>query len=182
MGLADKLNFKLESKPENEPEIEQLFEHDPEPGTPPRRRNATKEAVKSAPVRRTSTSNTKLAKEVGEDLTSLLEMTAVMWGMTDQCCAPVLEEQAKPIATSLAAILAKNPRLLQKFAQADFVSTTVQIAALGKALYPIGKAIYTNHVSKAVEDEGEGHEHERAGTVHLGAFPAFSGIARTHTS
>lgn len=171
MGLLDNLKFTSDSDPEIDPESGPLFVQDPEPGERPAARKSSGRKV--APAKRTTPGTAKLAKEVAEDLTTLLAGTAAVWGLTDQCCAPVLEEQAKPIADALTAILARNPRLLAKFADTDIAVYTVQTIALGRALLPVGKAVYQNHVSRAVDDE-ESHNHDN-GSVHLGQFPAFSG-------
>ncbi len=174
MSLLDKLQMRSESIPENDPELTQ----DPEPGEKPARgrRSPTKAKATPAAPRKATPAVSRMAKEVAEDLASLLEGTAAVWGMSDQCCAPILEQQAKPIAEALTGILARNPRLLAKFADTDIVSYTLQAAALGRALLPVGKAVYANHVSKAVDDDQEAH---RDGSVHLGQFPAFNGVPRT---
>lgn len=178
MGLLDNLKFQPDSNPEIGQEIEPEFAQDPIPGEPrPAKRAAKKAAAPAAGRRGAATGSTaKLAREVAEDLASLLQGTAAVWGLTDQCCAPVLEQQAKPIADALVGILARNPRLLAKFADTDIAVFTVQSIALGRALLPVGKAVYTNHVSKAVDDdEHEGHHDD--GAIHLNRFPAlaFSG-------
>lgn len=178
MALMDKLQIVTESGGESGEEFEQDYQQDPEPGTPApkkpsrRRSSATR---KAAPTRRTPTV-TKLAKEVAEDLTTLIQGAAAVWGMQDECCAPILEQQAKPIAQAFTSILSRNPRLLEKFASTDIVSYTLQSVALGKALLPVGQAIYHNHVSKAVE---EGHDESGNGAIHLDQFPAFNGIDRS---
>lgn len=174
MGLLDKLELRTKNDEESESEFGTQFEQDPEPGEAPARRSTRKTAVKAAP-RKATASVTKMAKEVAEDLASMLEMTAAVWGMSDQCCAPVLEQQARPIADAFTSILARNPRLLAKFAETDMIAYTLQTAALGRALAPLGKAIYSNHVSKAYdEDQEQEHtEHARAGGINLTSFPTF---------
>jgi hypothetical protein len=159
----------LETGEESEPQ----FDQDPEPGQRPRSRRARKTAA--PPARKATASVTKMAKEVSADLASLIEMSAAVWGMTDECCAPILERQAKPIADAFTSILSRNPRLLAKFANTDLVAYSIQAGLLFKALKPVATAVYHNHVSKTDEDEGEA---TNGGVVHLGNFPAFSGIAR----
>lgn len=176
MALLDKLQIVPESGEQIGDETGEDYQQDPEPGDPPPRKTRRSRA-RAAPQKRASTrgaaGTTKLAKEVAEDLTTLIQAGAAVWGMQDQCCAPVLEQQAKPIAQAFTAILARNPRLLEKFASTDIVSYTLQSVALGKALLPVGQAVYHNHVSKAVE----GDEHVD-GAIHLDQFPAFTGIDR----
>lgn len=167
MGILDKLQFADKSELELVPEIGPEFEQDPEPGERPRRRKASPKAD-SAPAMPTKAATTKMAKEVAEDLASLIEMGAAVWGMSDECCAPTLEQQAKPIADALTGILARNPRLLAKFADTDMVAYSIQAGLLFKALKPVAVKVYANHVSRTAEGgHGDG--------VHLGAFPAYSG-------
>lgn len=176
MGLLDSLQFTPRNDVENGEEDGPQFEQDPTPGETPRpsRRRPAKAA---APAKRAPTS-AKTARAVAEDLASLIEMGAAVWGMTDECCAPVLEQQAKPIADAFTAILARNPRLLAKFADTDLVAYSVQAGLLFKAISPVAKTVYRNHVSKAVDDLPEGGVNG-AGSIQLASFPSFSGIPRT---
>jgi hypothetical protein len=179
MALLDKLKISSESTPETDPETEPLFAQDPTPGEP---RGASRPAGKAKPAssgngRTRSASVTKMAKEVAEDLATMIELGAAAWGMSDDCCAPVLEQQARPIADAFSGILARNPRLLAKLHGSDSAVLAMQTLALGRALQPVAKAVYRNHVSKAVEDDQEGTHDD--GTVHLNNFPAFSGRPRS---
>lgn len=174
MGLLDTLQIAPRKEEEFEEEFGLEFDQDPAPSeAPAKRRSKTPAAAKktAAPARRGTTATKNLAKEVAEDLATLLEGTAAVWGLSDQCCAPTLEAQARPIADALTAILARNPRLLAKFANTDIVAYSLQSVALGKALLPVGKAVYKNHVSKAVEDDEEGTHND--GGIQLGNFPAY---------
>lgn len=156
---------KLRIAPEIEEQIGDEFPQDPAPTERPAARGKKPAPRKVAAPR--SPTVAKLAKEVGEDLATMLGMTAAAWSLTDQCCAPVLEEQAPDIAKALTAILARNPRLLAKLAQADTAILAMQVVALGKALLPVGQAIYRNHVAK---EDGE-----HGGGVPLDHFPAYPG-------
>lgn len=174
MSLLEKLKIGTETEPQIETAFDQVndgvtsdWEQDPAPG--PASAGKNREPNK-APVRKATskTATTKLAKEVGDDLATMLEMGAVVWGMRDQCCAPVLGEQADAIGHSIAAILARNPRLLEKFANTDIAVYTVQMLALGRALAPVGSAVYNNHISKARKGD-----HGPAGGIDLNQFPAY---------
>lgn len=167
MGLLDRLQLVPNSDSEDAPEIGPEFDQDPDPGERPRRA-VRKRTPAAATPRKQSPSVAKMAKEVSEDLTSLIEMGAAIWGMTDECCAPTLETQARPIAESITAILSRNPRLLAKFADTDLVAYSVQAGMLFKALKPVATTVYHNHVSKTVEEGATGDG------IHLGNFPAFS--------
>jgi hypothetical protein len=175
MSLVEKLKMRTEIGPEIDEEIGTVFEQDPAPGERPTRGRKTGGRAAPATTRKPA-GTAKLAREVAEDLATLLEGTAAVWGLQDQCCAPVLEQQAKPIADALVGILSRNPRLLAKFAATDLVSYTLQSVALGKALLPVGRAVYRNHVSKAVDDDAQ--EGQDNGAIRLADFPTFSGIAR----
>jgi hypothetical protein len=172
MALLDKLRIAEEPAAQIDEEILNEYEQDPVPNEPPATRGNTPK-VKAAPPskapRGRPKSTTTLAKEVGDDLATMIELGATVWGMRDQCCAPVLAAQSVPIAHSITTILARNPRLLEKFANTDIAVYTVQLLALGKALTPVGSAIFHNHISKA------GHGAQAAGGVDLDQFPAYPG-------
>ena len=169
MALLDRLEMGQEIGEEIDP--------DPVPDEKPRRRATRKPRTPSPQVKRpvAKTVNT-MAKEVGNDLATMLEMTAVVWGIRDQCCAPVLEAQAKPIGQALAQILARNPELLRKFAQAETGVFVMQCLALGQALLPVGQAVFHNHVLK------QGETGPNADVTDLDTFPAFSGVHRANTA
>jgi hypothetical protein len=177
MGLLDKLQIRTENDTELPEELEPEFAQDPEPGTA--RNTVRKSNVKSVrqPVRQ-APSMAKLTKQVADDLATIIEIGATMWGLTDDCCAPTLEAQAKPISDALVGILGRNPRMLMALAQSDMAVLSVQMIALGKAVAPVGKAVYRNHISKA-HDDNDDQERAHDGGIHLGTFPAFSGIQRS---
>jgi len=174
MALLDKLRISEQTRPDTGEEIgeEILSEYaqDPIPNEPAATRgkaSATPRTPK-APRRAASPNTARLAKEVGDDLGTMIEMASVVWGMRDQCCAPVLQEQAQPIAQAITSILARNPKLLEKFANTDIAVYTVQMLALGRALAPVGQSIYRNHVSKASNGGKQGN-----GGVDLDQFPSY---------
>lgn len=173
MALLDKLRIAEQTRPDTGEEIggEILSEYaqDPTPNEPAATRGKASPAPKppKAPRRAASPNTARLAKEVGDDLGTMIEMASVVWGMRDQCCAPILAEQAQPIAHAITSILARNPKLLEKFANTDIAVYTVQMLALGRALAPVGQAIYHNHVSKA------GHGDQARGGVDLDQFPGY---------
>lgn len=161
MALLDKL--------QSADDLGEEIDADPEPDEKPRRRRSTKARTPAPKVTRPATKSINvMAREVGNDLATMLEMTAVVWGVRDHCCAPVLAEQSKPIGQALAAILARNPELLRKFANAETGVFVMQMLTLGRALLPVGQAIFRNHVAKTGDDD----EFQSAD---LSAFPAFSG-------
>ncbi len=173
MALLDKLEIVDEVEPEIDP--------DPQPDETPaqrRRKPASKTSNRRGTVAKTPRSVSAMSKQVGNDIASMLEMTAVVWGVRDQCCAPTLEAQAKPIGDALASILARNPDLLAKFANAETGLFVMQCLALGQAVLPVAKAVFTNHVLSRDEVEAE-----REDAVSLETFPVFNTVhPRAHTS
>lgn len=166
MALLEKLRMVTQNDDIIEEEIQTELPQDPVPGEKPTtRRRTTRTATTTTP----KVTSTKLAKQVAADLASLIEGGAVIWGLKDQCCAPVLADQSRDIADALTAILARNPALLAKFAQTDLAVLTVQILALTRAVAPVAKAVYTNHVSKPASGEGD----DDAG-LDIDQFPTFS--------
>jgi hypothetical protein len=181
MSLLKRLQIVENSEPETETENGLQLEQDPEPGEKARAaRRPRTPSVTAAKPKPTTRTTAQLSKQVAEDLASLIEGGAAVWGLTDECCAPTLEAQAKPIADALTGVLARNPRLLAAFASTDIVAYTLHTAALGRALAPVGKAIYRNHVSGAVPD-GEATGHDATAPVRLGDFPAY-GVPRTNAA
>lgn len=174
MALLDKLELVADV----DPDIDEVFDADPAPDERPKRRAPRKPrtvAAKPAPPRAKTTA--ALSKQVGADLASMLSMTSVVWGIRDQCCAPVLEQQAKPIGDALAAILARNPDLLAKFANAETGVFVMQCLALGQALLPLGQAVFRNHVAKTGDIAGPA-----ADVTDLENFPPFSGVRRADSA
>lgn len=173
MALLEKLRMVEQTGPENGAEIGEEFlseytqdpvpnEHVSTSGKP-----GTAKAAPKAPRKAATRGTTALAKEVAKDMGSMIELAAVAWGMRDQCCAPVLAEQAQPIADAITNILARNPALLEKFANTDIAVYTMQTMALFTALAPVGRSVYSNHISKA----GHGTQGSNGG-IDLDQFPS----------
>ncbi len=163
MALLDRLEIADEIPEEIDP--------DPAPDETPkrRRRSPTRQAApkqRAAPVKTVD----RMAKEVGNDLATMLDMTAAVWSVRDQCCAPVLSAQSKDIGQALAAILARNPELLAKFANAETGVFVMQCLALGRALLPVGQAVMRNHVMRQ-----DGGDAPNADVTNLDTFPVFNG-------
>jgi hypothetical protein len=173
MALLDKLRISEQTRPDTGEEIgEEIvseYAQDPIPNEPAATRGKASPAPRTpkSPRRAASPNTTKLAKEVAQDMGSMIELASVAWGMRDQCCAPVLAEQAQPIATAITNILARNPALLEKFANTDIAVYTMQTMALFTALAPVARSVYSNHISKA------GHGDQASGGVDLDQFPSY---------
>src|SRR4051812_47024905 len=139
MALLDQI--KLTDIPDDNSAGETTAEFTPDPvpdAKPPTTRK--KPGRPAGTARKTSTpaprakTTAAMAKEVAEDLATMLEVTATMWAVRDQCCAPVLAQQSKPIADAVASILERNPRLLARVADAGNAALLMQTIALGRAL------------------------------------------------
>lgn len=113
-----------------------------------------------------------MSKSVAEDLAGLFDLGGTLWEFAgDECCAPILQEQSKPLGDAIAACLARNPRLLAKFVDLDVVSLTVLVGAIGKALKPVAVAVWKNHISGAGFDK-EGTD--GSGGIDFAQFPAYA--------
>lgn len=170
MGILTSTKTEPEITEEIGTEFELKFEQDPEPGERPAARGRPR-----GPAKRTTDLTApqvkRLSKEVGEQLAGLIDMGGTLWEMAgDECCAPIVQEESKPIGEAIAACLARNPKLLARFSDVDFVTWTLQIGALGKALKPVAAAIWRNHISGA----HEGKEKDGGG-IDLSAFPSYTG-------
>jgi hypothetical protein len=175
MTVLDKLRISDENgeeiNAEFPTEFEEEFAPDPAPDEKPRR-SRKEPVVKTAAARRTSSAptNARLARQAGEDLAGIFEMMAAAWSMAgDRCCAPVLEQQAKPMGTAIANILKRYPNLLAKLAGSDLVSLGVAGGMLVVAVKPVVQAVYVNHVSKDTA-----HDHDAADDGYAAQFPPYS--------
>lgn len=169
MGILTSTKMEPEIVEETGTEFELKFQPDPEPGERPATRGRPRGPAKPTSDL-TSTQVKRLSKEVGEQLAGLIDMGGTLWEMAgDECCAPIIQDESKPIGEAIAACLARNPKLLARFADVDFVTWTLQLGALGKALKPVAAAIWRNHISGA----HDGEEKNGAG-IDLGAFPSYA--------
>jgi hypothetical protein len=151
MSVADSLTITDDVDQDFPAEFESEFAPDPAPDEKPRssRRDPVVKASRKAPV-----PTARLAKQVGDELAGVVEMVAAGWQMAgDECCSPVLEEQAKPLGAAIANILKRYPTLLAKCANSDFLSMGLSVAMLTAAVRPVVVAIYQNHVAK--EEPGD---------------------------
>jgi len=163
MALLDSLEIEVENPSENPIE----FTADPEPGERPARRRSGRARTPAPAGEPSKTQLTKMTKEVAADLAGLFDLGGTLWEVAgDECCAPILQQQAKPMGDAIAACLARNPKLLARFTDLDVVSMTVLVGAIGKAVKPVGMAIWHNHV------KGGGDEYGPAG-IDFDQFPAF---------
>lgn len=131
----------------------ETVEDDPIPAKPSRARKTT---VKSDPAPKRPVgrpAKSVIEKEVADEFDAYLKMIAMTWGIRDADCAGVLAKQSKPIADSLAAILAKNPKLLDKFRNMTGLGDWGNLLF---AILPVVKAVNSHHIAPAMKKESNG--------------------------
>lgn len=92
-----------------------------------------------------------------DELEVLFKLCAGAWTIRDPHCGPVLNRQAKEIATELADLFATNATVMQWFDQAVGISGWIKFC---KAVGPVFAIAYAHHIAKNVgreEDETYGH-------------------------
>lgn len=120
---------------------------DPKPTTKTVRRPAPPK-LDPAPAKRGRPSKSDIEREVAEEFEALLKMVAMLWALVDEDCAPVLDKQSKAIGDSLAALLAKNPRLLERFKNLTGLGDW---GTLFFAVLPVLKAVNKNHIAPGMQ-------------------------------
>ena len=119
---------------------------DPKPTTKRAPAKPKPDPKPSRPVGRPSKS--QIEREVSEELEAMMKMMAMLWSIRDPECGPVLNKQAKDIADSLTDILAKNPKLLQRFKD---MSGFGDYGKLLFAVLPVIKAVSNHHITPALK-------------------------------
>lgn len=97
-------------------------------------------------------SKSDLEKEVASELEALLQLLSYTWSRFDLECAPVLSQQSKDIGESLAAILAKNPKLLEKFRDMTGFGDYLKLML---AIGPVVKAVSKHHLEPGMKKKAE---------------------------
>ena len=172
MPITD-LKIRLEKAPKIEPEIDQgsplaadpvpedygEAADTPTPPPPPRRRS---------PSAAVPTITKAMEREVREEIEAIVTMAALMWSVPDPVCGPVLSDQSRAIATSLTALLRRNPRLLASLRAAGWMGEWVQLAM---AVGPVVNALYHHHI--ATGEDQEDTDHGDITAPRLADYPAF---------
>lgn len=130
-----------------------LEEKDPEP-KPTAKRTTTRVKSDPKPARPVGRpSKSQIEREVSEELEAMMKMMAMLWSVKDPQCGPVLNRQAKDIADSLTDILAKNPKLLQRFKD---MSGFGDYGKLLFAILPVIKAVSDHHITPGLKKVDNG--------------------------
>lgn len=134
---------------------------DPAPGRPSKGR-----AARPAPVSRRPVS-AAARKRVTDEIDAYIKMAALAWSIRDQHCGPVLNDQSRAIAESLAELISRNPALVQ-WVETSGVLT--DWAKLAMAVGPVVSAFRAHHVTKTVTDDEGGSD---AGIADWSRYPAY---------
>lgn len=105
-----------------------------------------------APRRPGRPSKSDLQKEVENEIEAMLMLGSGLWSTRDEECAGVLNKQSKQIAESLAAILAKNPKLLERMRDMTGLGDYMKLAM---AILPVAQAINKHHVAPQVQKRSD---------------------------
>lgn len=130
--------------PNNDEEQITVEEPKPKPTRP------LKQDPKPAPNKRMPgrPSKSDLEREVASELQALLMMGSMFWSQIDSECGPVLNKQSKDIADSLAAILAKNPKLLERMRDMTGLGDYLKLFA---AVLPVVKVVQSHHLAALIQ-------------------------------
>lgn len=153
-ALLDKLTG-TDSPDEIRPDLERDFPADirdeiapdPQPG----RARGAKPSKPAPAARRPVTVAVK--KRVTDELDAYVKMAALAWSIRDDHCGPVLNEQSRAIAESLAELIARNPALVAWVETSGMIGDWVK---LWMAVAPVVSAVREHHVVKKVDDESAG--------------------------
>lgn len=97
-------------------------------------------------------SKSDLEREVAAELQAMLMMMSMLWSNIDAECGPVLNTQSKAIADSLAGILAKNPRLLERMRDMTGIGDYLKLFA---AVLPVVKVVQKHHLAPIIQKRSE---------------------------
>jgi hypothetical protein len=169
VGLLDKIrtaDFADDSTGEIDGEINGgtgvEFTPDPAPGKSAR--SARSASSPPAPARpRRKPAPPAIRRQLTDEIEAYLVLGAGAWQMRDEVCGAVLEKQAREIASRLAAILGKNPAIVEWLHTSGVIGEWV---ALAMAIKPVWDVIRAHHITKTVE-EGDG------APVDIAGYPAY---------
>lgn len=153
----------------------------------PRKEVATEQGNRGRVPARTSSgrimSKAAMQAKVGTELYSYLSLVAAGWELRDPECAgslydqvtipgpngPVTVERLQGIVDRLVAIISRNDKVLQTFAQSGILG---ELAVIGTLAFPIFKQMWSAH-----GPGGRGHVNQVEQLGDLNArFPAYSGV------
>lgn len=113
---------------------------DPAPG----KTRTTRKATKSTPPKRAAggTARADVVADLADELEMLAGLIAMTWAVRDPICAPVLHSQAREIAVSTAALIARSERLLSMMQGSGLL---VDVGRLVIAVTPLVAAVRAHH-------------------------------------
>lgn len=157
-----------------QPEAGPALDADPEPDKKARRRPRNTGPAAGRPAGRAAprnagkfTSRATMVKNMADELDAYAKALALAWSMSDPVCAPVLSEQSRAIADSLAALLGRSDWVMQRFEQTTVLADSFRLLS---ASLPVLRAVYVHHVAERGREEGDGHD---AVTFDTAEYPAY---------
>jgi len=131
---------------------------DPTPGKAKPRGGARASSPTSPASRRPVSAAVK--RRVTDELEAYAKMAALAWSIRDEHCGPILNEQSRAIAESLAELIARNPALVRWVETSGVVGDWMK---LWMAIAPVVSAVRAHHIVKSVptEEEGTGVDYSR---------------------
>lgn len=130
-------------------ELREEIVPDPTPG----KSRSARPARATSPARPAVSAAAK--KKVTLELDAYIKMAALAWSIKDQHCGPVLNEQSRAIAESIAELISRNPALVQ------WVETSGMLtdwAKLAMAIGPVVSAFRQHHIVRSVQDDEGGDD------------------------
>lgn len=139
---------------------------DPAPGRARKPAKATQPKATAAKARDASitVSKPQVVAEIAEELQMWLGILAASWALRDPVCAPVLNDQARAIAESVAVLIGRSERLLS-LAHGGGLFSDIGRALL--AISPVVMVVRAHHVTKTAEEPNSDDA--------LAGYPPFSG-------
>jgi len=151
------------------PELSPGFDRDPEPA--PEVRKPAKSAASSAKSAASSATSAKQKRtggrfvstraqqgQVADEIDMMLKLLAMTWSLSDDHCAPVLNEHSAAIAADLARLVSRSDWLMEHVTTGGLFMDIIKLSA---TVAPVVKAIWAHHrpgVNRAdvPEEEYEG--------------------------
>lgn len=96
-----------------------------------------------------------LKKRIAAEIQAYVEFAAMPVIMRDPVCGGAVHEQAKPIADSIATILARYPEIAHKFLATGVLGDWLKF---GLAMQPVLAAVWSHHIAGSPEQHAGGDD------------------------
>lgn len=84
------------------------------------------------------------------EIEAYLKLAAATWSLSDPDCAGALSDQSRAMASAAAALIARNPKMVESFHTGTLIGDVVKLLT---ASAPVIKAIASHHVGKQQQQE-----------------------------